>query len=90
VTEQQAADLLRLQGVLANPIDWNKLTSPAECSAVLGAPEAAFPESLCWVPLVQGVPGAPGSPPVASALAAVELAFPVTEAISIQTFEIAP
>lgn len=90
LTPEQAEDLADLQGLLSNPVDWTKFTVPAICAAIFGLPESAFPESLCWAPLVAGVPGAPGTPPAADALSAIELAFPATEAISIQTFEIAP
>jgi hypothetical protein len=58
---------------------------------VFGVPASAFVEGQCWVPLVNPLlPGFPGSPTTRSALAAVGLAFPVGEAISISTFEIAP
>lgn len=100
LTPQQAADLQTVQRLLANPVDWGRVDNAnapggqgaATCAAITGAPAAAFAEAQCWLPLVSAqVPGFPGDPPTRSALAAVsELAWPVTEAISIQTFEIAP
>jgi hypothetical protein len=95
VTPEQAADLQQLQGLLGNAVDWVAVASSTTCAAVLDAPPQAFPEDLCWLPFLPSLAGAPGVPagpdsqPVRSALAAVtELAFPVSEAISIQAFEI--
>lgn len=89
LTPQQVTDLTKLQSVLVNPLDWVKVPSPAACAAALGAPQAAFVEGSCWLPSIPGSGLPPAdSQPVRSALSAVGLAFPVTEAISIQTFEI--
>lgn len=98
LTPDQAASLQKVQGLLGAAVDWGAITDAntagsgaATCSTVLGVPAAAFAEAQCWVPMTSAaLPGFPGNPPTKSALAAVALAFPVTEAISISTFEIAP
>lgn len=90
LTDQQAADLDKVQGLMGAPVDWATLASSTACAAVNSTTNDRFPENRCWVPLVPGVPGAPGTPPSQSALAAIGAVFPVTEAASIQTFEIQP
>ncbi|HEX9241804.1 MAG TPA: hypothetical protein VF875_05125 [Anaeromyxobacter sp.] len=103
LTPDQAASLQKVQGLLGAAVDWGHILNDgstagvpagagaATCAAILGVAAAAFAEGQCWVPYASAaVPGFPGDPPTKSALAAVALAFPVTEAISISTFEIAP
>lgn len=90
LTDQQAADLDKVQALMLAPVDWAQLASSTACAAVNSTTSDRFPENRCWVPLVPGVPGAPGTPPSSGALTAVDAVFPVTEAASIQTFEIQP
>lgn len=85
VTDEQAADLATLKLALTAPLNWMRVASDAVCRAALGIPAGApFPEGRCWLPDPAGDPG------VLPAFNAVNLVFPVEEAISIQTFEIAP
>jgi hypothetical protein len=98
VSDAQAKQLQQVQGLLANPVDWTEVLSSTACAAINApAPSSAFvdpgaptaPNGACWVPLVSpSIPGFPGSPPSQGALASVGTVFPVTEAVSIQTFEI--
>jgi hypothetical protein len=85
LSDAQAADLATLRLALTAPLNWMRVASDAICRAALGIPAGApFPEARCWLPDTAGDPG------VLPAFNAVELVFPVAEAISIQTFEIAP
>jgi hypothetical protein len=101
LTDEQVADLTRLQGLLANPVDWVAVTDAGTCALAYndGTPAAAFNLNVCWLPFapppggvaglpLPGVPAAADSQPVISALDAVELAFPLAEAVSIQAFDI--
>jgi hypothetical protein len=82
LSDEQVALLKNVRLFLTAPLDWGRVASVDTCAAALGAPAAAFPEGVCWLPAA--------STGVLPAFTAVELVFPVTEAISIQTFEIAP
>lgn len=86
LSDEQAADLKSLKLVLTAPLNWMRVASDAICRAALGIPAGAPFEGVCWLPDTLGAEGVVPVP----AFTAVETVFPVTEAISIQTFEIAP
>jgi hypothetical protein len=85
LTDEQAAALAQVRLLFAAPLDWGIVPVEAVCRAALGIPAAApFPEARCWLP-----PQTP-SAGIVPAFNAIDLVFPHAEAISIQTFEIAP
>jgi hypothetical protein len=85
LTDEQAAALAQVRLLFAAPLDWGLVSVEAVCRAALGIPPLApFPETRCWLP-----PQLP-SAGIAPAFNAIDLVFPHAEAISIQTFEIAP
>jgi hypothetical protein len=104
VTDAQAASLLQLKALYSSipqappaGVDWGVPAVPAgatregACRQILSIPTSVpLPEQTCWVPLVTGVPGAPGTPAARSVFAAVTERFPITEAASLQNFEIRP